>query len=49
LATPKSAAAQRKKAITRAERRTHRVLNDGEPAQRPPSLRMVSAHALRVG
>jgi hypothetical protein len=32
LASPRIAAAQRQQAITRAERRPHRVLDDGESA-----------------
>ena len=49
LAPPRAAAAQRHEPISRAECRPHRVLDNGEPAQRPASQGMAAAHFLRVG
>jgi hypothetical protein len=49
LTETRIATAQRQQAISRTERRPHRVLDDCEPAQWPASQRMVCAHPLRVG
>jgi len=49
LATPGTAAAQRKEPVARAQRGSHRVLDHREPAERPASWSMVAAHLQRVG
>lgn len=48
LAAARLAAAQCEEPVTRVECGAHRVLDNGEPAQRPGCLGMVAAHPLRV-
>jgi len=49
LATPNPAAAQRKQAVTGAQRWAHGVFDNRESAQRPSPQPMVFVHAERVG
>ena len=49
LATSDLAAAQGDETVAGAQGGAHRVLDDGEPSQRPVTQRMVSVHVERVG